>query len=92
MEGGVHFPCQWESELIESRKKDFLDFKGTLVFGDKFPRGVVELEVFVIQLDLISHFPGCKAGINAFLHKKDNFFMGGDGFFPCLEEEVQAFF
>ena len=50
------------------------------------------MEVFVIKPDLVPYFPGCKAGINVFLHKKGGFFMGGDGFFLSFREKVEAFF
>ena len=52
----------------------------------------MEFEVFVIEPDLISNFPGCEAGINAVLHEKGSFFVGGNSFFPSFREKGEAFF
>ena len=67
-------------------------FEWSFPFRGEFSRFVVEFEVFVIEPDLISDFPGSKTGVYAVLHQKGSFFMGGDGFFPCFGEKGEAFF
>ena len=67
-------------------------FEWPFPFWCEFSRFVREFEVFVIEPDLISDFPGSETGVNAVLHQKGGFFMGGDGFFPGFGEKGEAFF
>ena len=67
-------------------------FEGSFPFWSEFLGLVVKFQVFVIQPNLISDFPGGKAGVYAVFHEKCSFFMGSDGFFLSFGKKVEAFF
>ena len=92
MEDGVHLPGWGESEFVGRGGKNLFYFEGSLVFGGKFSRRIMKVEVFVIQPYFFSHFPGHKVGINVVLHEKGSFFVGSNDFFLCFREKKEAFF
>ena len=92
MEDGMHLPCGGKVEFVGGRGKDFFYLEGSFSFWGKFSRFIMEVEVFVIEPDLISDFPGGKVGVYPVFHQEGSFFVGGNGFFLCFEEKMKVFF
>ena len=60
MEDVVYFPGGRQVEMVSEQGKHLRDFKGSLSFGSKFPKGIVEMKICHFQPHLISNFSGEK--------------------------------
>ena len=68
MKDRVHLPCWWELEFVDGGEDDWFYFKWFFSFRGKFSTRVVEVEVFVVEPDSISDFPGSETEVYAVLH------------------------
>ena len=67
--------------MVGEWRKDLRDFKGSLLFGSWFPRGIVEMEICHFQPHLISNVPRGEALSISFLRDPTSSFMCNYGFF-----------
>ena len=75
MEDVMYFPGGWQAEMVGEGGKHLRYFKGSLSFGSKLPRGIVEMEVHCFQPHLISNFPRGEVPSVLFFHDLMSCFM-----------------
>ena len=67
--------------MVSEWGKHLRYFKGALLFGSQFPRGVVETQICCFQPHLVSNFPRGKVLGVSFFHDLASGFMCCQGFF-----------
>ena len=68
------------------------DFKGTVAFGCKFPRGIMKTEMSCLKPHLISNSPRGKLACGLGCHDLLSRFMGSQGFFSGFVKDGKSIF